>query len=384
LGGRTKKEFIQEYLREPMNKGHMRRILKAVGVSVGGWYGKRQKKANPAKRGPKVTHSDQEIVQAVKSELNDPTFYNEGYIKLTKRLRAKSIKVSKERLQRIMKASGLLLDAPNRIRKTSYQHTGSILKRDKNEMWGTDVKELKSPIGKMYFIGVIDHYHNKIVGHIVSRHQRSKETIEALHIAVRKEYGGLHKEVCKQSGLQIRLDNGSQFVSKLYKKEMEFLGITMSPTMVRSPQSNGLIERFHGILQDQLRGWETVTSLEMAQQKVSEFVDRYNDKWLIHRLGLQSPNQYELHHAKPTNIGFHEARGVPSPENIQSTIVDAAEMKKSQDTDHNDQAPGFIRDNFGTSCRPSSSHPHHKDDEDPLFLDTFEKHTLKNAQLNRG
>jgi putative transposase len=264
-------------------------ILKLMNISVGRWYGKRKCKAVCEKRGPKVKYSDGEVLSMLEKYLSDPIFYNEGYKKLTVRLREMGCYVGKERLRRIMNEQGLLLNGFNRERVSPYEHTGVLLTDRPNKMWGSDIKEFHLQHGTLYFISLKDHFHGKIVGHYVSQDKTSKSTIEALRQAIKNEFGCVSQGVCSGMDFQIRQDNGSQYVGREYKAEAIFLGVSLSNTMVRSPQSNGVIERFHRTMNEQLGILNKQTSFEASKDILDKFVIKYNDKWLYHKNKLKSP-----------------------------------------------------------------------------------------------
>jgi transposase InsO family protein len=84
-------------------------------------------------------------------------------------------------------------------------------------------------------------------------------------------------------------DHGSQYMSDVFQDELRFLGITSSPAFVREPQGNGCAERFIRTLKEQLlwvRRFATVEELRLA---LHEFLERYNQHWLIERHGHQTP-----------------------------------------------------------------------------------------------
>ena len=64
--------------------------------------------------------------------------------------------------------------------------------------------------------------------------------------------------------------------------------------MIRSPQSNGVIERFHRTMNEQLGILNKQTSFEASKEILNEFVNKYNDKWLYHKNKLKSPLSVEL------------------------------------------------------------------------------------------
>ena len=67
------------------------------------------------------------------------------------------------------------------------------------------------------------------------------------------------------TGLTMRHDHGSQYMSDDFQAEVRFLGIVSSPTFVRQPEGNGCIERFFRTLKEQLLWVRHVTDVEDLQ-----------------------------------------------------------------------------------------------------------------------
>lgn len=273
----------------------IRKVLKEVGVSVGSWYDKREKKSDKVKRGPKPKVPDEIVLAEAKEYLKDPIFFNEGYKKLKVRLEEeRGIKVGKERLRKILNEANLLLGQRNRQRVSPYQHTGIIKTTEPNKMWGTDIKEFYLSFGKVFLFSVIDHCYGNIAGHYVSSKKTAIAATEAVRNAVKKEFKDLTKEICKGPQLVLRTDNGSQYYSKTFRKEAEYLGLTTSFTMVKSPESNGIIERFHKTVNEQLGSLNRTKDFDEAQIILNEFIERFNQKWLYHKNKLMRIEQIAI------------------------------------------------------------------------------------------
>ncbi len=76
------------------------------------------------------------------------------------------------------------------------------------------------------------------------------------------------------------------------------MNLSYSPAFVRSPQCNGIIERFHRTINEQVFDLCLFDSLEQAQPVIAEFMHNYNNVWILHRLGLKSPVDYRNFLAK--------------------------------------------------------------------------------------
>ncbi len=79
-----------------------------------------------------------------------------------------------------------------------------------------------------------------------------------------------------------RHDWGSQYTSEDFQRELDFLGIVSSPSFVRSPESNGIAERFIRTLKEQLLWVKTFHTVD--------FQTRYNQHWILERHGYRTPS----------------------------------------------------------------------------------------------
>jgi transposase InsO family protein len=194
-----------------------------------------------------------------------------------------------------MRENGLLSVTRPKAERKENDHTGSIKTELPNRMWGTDGKRFYTlKEGWCWFFGIIDHFNDEIIAWHASKSGNRFNAMEPLRTAVKKTYGSLGQHVCKDLGLFLRSDHGSQYDSNDFQKELKFLGLIYSPAFVRSPECNGIIERFHRTLNEQVFDLCVFESLEEARKVLGEFIEKYNRYWLIHRLGLKSPLEYRL------------------------------------------------------------------------------------------
>jgi len=271
----------------------IRAILEVTEYSSAAYYG-RKVCENKLKPGPRPLVSDDKLAELVKYEVTKGKFHSEGYKKVDARLKRKKVIASKTRVLQVMRDQSLL--APNRPKHngSSRKHEGTITTVAPNIMWGTDGKYFyTAKEGRCCIFSVIDHCTDEILGHCIVKKADRYAAIEAVREAVRHEFGHVEKGVCKGMGLFIRRDHGSQYDSDDFKKEMSFLNIVESPAFVRSPECNGIIERFHRTLEDELLSFTQFDTLKEARPLISEFIERYNNDWIIERHGYLSPVEYK-------------------------------------------------------------------------------------------
>ena len=276
----------------------MQLVLKVVNYSSSTWYGNKtiQSKQKP---GPKPKYNDNDALIAIKNEIKNSKFHSEGYIKIKKRLERKSVLIAKHRVNLIMRENKLL--SPNRPVKggRKNKHDGIIATSKPNVMWATDGKKFYTEKeGWCWFFGVIDHFNDEIISWHIQKKGDRFAALTPVQRAIKKRFNSLDKDVCKDMILQLRSDHGSQYNSKDFMNEMNYLGLDMSKSFVRSPECNGIIERFHRTLNEQIFDIIPLESLEHAQKVINEFIDNYNQDWILHRLKYKSPIEYRMKYEK--------------------------------------------------------------------------------------
>jgi transposase InsO family protein len=157
-------------------------------------------------------------------------------------------------------------------------------------MWGTDMTTtVTTDEGQVCVFIAVDHCTAECVGIHASKSGNRFEALEPIRQGVREHFGGFDAGIA--TGLVIRHDHGSAYMSDDFQEELDFLGMTSSPSFVREPEGNGVAERFIRTLKENLlwvRQFATVAELTEA---LREFRRRYNEHWLIQRHGYRSPGQ---------------------------------------------------------------------------------------------
>ncbi len=255
--------------------------------------------AGTGRRGRKPLYSDEALVVEIRKVLSEAEalgFRGEGYRKVWARLRRKTIPVSKERVRRLMREHNL--QAPHRAANARGPkvHEGTIIPEAPNRMWGTDATQVMTRREGMATVFVaVDHCVGDAVGIHAARPGTRFEALEPIHQGIREHFGELAEGIAR--GLVLRHDHGPQYMSHAFQDELRFLGITSSPSFVRSPEGNGVAERFIRTLKEQLLWVRTFDTVEELRQALLEFKERFNKHWLLQRHGYATPNQVRAAHA---------------------------------------------------------------------------------------
>lgn len=245
------------------------------------------------KRGRKPTISDDQLLLEIRQIIRGAQelgFSGEGYRKVWARLRFKQIKADKERVRRIMRENNLL--APHRLGKPRgpVSHTGTIIPIAPNLMWGTDATATyTSHHGNVTVFAAVDHFTGECVGIHAAIIGNRFEALEPIRQGIKQYFGHYEKNIA--SSLLLRHDHGSQYMSKHFQNEIKFLGVTSSPSFVRSPEGNGVIERFFRTLKEQLLWVKYFETVEQLLEALHEFKQRYNEHWIMQRHNYRTPKQ---------------------------------------------------------------------------------------------
>jgi len=269
----------------------LQRVTCIGGVSRATLYRHRRPPKLVARKrpGPLGAMSDEDLVVAIRQLLTDSPFHGEGYRKLWARLRLAGIRTSRRRVLRLTRAHGLLAHQRAGRPRGPKAHDGTITTERVDTMWGTDLTSVMTGEGQAAVFVAVDPCSAECVGVHASRRADRFEALEPVKQAVREHFGGFAKDVA--TGVQLRHDHGSQYVSHDFQAEVRFLGIESSPAFVREPEGNGCAERFIRTLKENLlwvRHFATVEELRLA---LIAFKRTYNQTWIIERHGYKTPAQ---------------------------------------------------------------------------------------------
>ena len=242
-----------------------------------------------AKRGPKPPQSDAELTAAVRAVIAASPFHGEGHRKIWARLWVQGLRTSKRRTLVVMRAADLLGPARLPTPVAARPHDGTIVTASPNVMWGTDATATVTLAdGHVTIFGAIDHCTAECVGLHAAKYGTRFEALEPVRQGVRDHFGTMAAGVA--SGLTIRHDHGSQYMSDDFHAELRFLGIVSSPAFVRPARG----ERLHRTVlsapsRNSCCGCATLRMSRTCSRRCAPFKETYNQQWLIERLGFRAP-----------------------------------------------------------------------------------------------
>lgn len=181
---------------------------------------------------------------------------------------------------RIIREAGIIKKWAEASRKQGRKGFEQPKKPD--EQWHIDISYVKVMGAFYYFIGLMDGYSRKIISWSLCG---SMDGINAEIVIARA------KEARPGARARVIHDNGSQFVSKDFKKLISELELSETASGICHPQSNGKLERFHRTLKEKHVRQTPYYSVEDARAKIGAWISYYNNERLHGTIGYLTPSE---------------------------------------------------------------------------------------------
>ena len=221
---------------------------------------------------------------------------NYGRIRIKKEMARKGLKLSENKISRILKEHGLVAKSGRSGRKkaakpTEEQYIQENLIKEKfeisepNYLWCSDITELVCKGSKVYVCGVIDVATRRLVGWAIKCHQRQEIVQEAFEMAV-------GRNPKRPTGAVYHSDRGCQYTAKRTKELVEQYGFRKSMSRPGTPSDNQPIESFWRTLECEMPDIRHLTFEESSRVLVKFFELYYNSDRLHSGIGYLTPNEY--------------------------------------------------------------------------------------------
>jgi transposase InsO family protein len=272
----------------------MCRVLEASEKGFYYWHGRREE---PDRR---LGENETELRAAI-VELHQRSRGAYGRPRLLADLRRHGFRVGGNRVRRIMLEMGLEgRSGPRRSRRmkpTKAAPSPNLLARNfapsrPNSLWAGDITEIEAGGRKLWMAVVIDLYSRRVVGSSLGDSASAGLVVRAMKEAV--------KERRPPRGLIFHSDQGVQYASERFRRQLRLLGVQQSMSRRGNCWDNAPIESYFATLKKELiytREWSSKRELEDA---LVIYVSFYNHQRLHSTLNYNSPDGHEKHHEETT------------------------------------------------------------------------------------
>ena len=221
---------------------------------------------------------------------------NYGRIRIRRELLGKNIRISENRIARILRKNGLVAKSGRTGRTkapkpTEQQYIEENLIKDKfgireaNYLWCSDITELKCNRSKLYVCGIIDVATRRIVGWSIAKNQTQKIVQDAFMMAI-------GRNPLRPANAVFHSDRGCQYTAKKTKQLVEKNGFRKSMSRPGTPSDNQPIESFWKTLECEMADISHLT-FEEASRTIVDYIELYYNSDRLHSgIGYYVPNHF--------------------------------------------------------------------------------------------
>jgi len=210
-----------------------------------------------------------------------PTY---GFWKLYNMIRSKGLVWNHKRVYRVYKSLKMNLHIRSRKRLPSRIKTPLITPEQSNQIWSMDFMTDSLYNGNRFrTLNIIDYYNRELVSIMVNTSIPSYEVIERLKL--------LFKE--KGKPMQIRVDNGPEFVSSTFVNFCNQHKIEIKYIQPGKPMQNGFIERFNRSYRTEILDAYIFYSISQVRILTDQWIEHYNYNRPHDALNNMSPIAYK-------------------------------------------------------------------------------------------
>jgi transposase InsO family protein len=252
------------------------------------------------KRPPSLRIGSDALLAAHVAAVHERSRKNYGSPRVHAELRAKGVRVSKKRVERVMRESGLQARRKRRFRKTtdskhSHPIAPNVVARKfdvaaPNRVWATDVTAVWTYEGWLYLAVMLDLYSRRVVAWATSANNDTLLALDALRAGLRARRPA--------AGLVHHSDRGSPYASADYRAALARHGLVASMSRKGDCWDNAVAESFFGTLRAELVDHEQYPTHHAARRSIGDYIESfYNIERRHSFLDYLNPIEFELRSA---------------------------------------------------------------------------------------
>ncbi|ASW04334.1 IS3-like element ISBxe1 family transposase [Paraburkholderia aromaticivorans] len=263
-----------------------------LGVSPSGYHARKARDVDTDRARRRISNDALLVhIKAVHAESKGEY----GWPRVWKKLLAQGIRVSKDRVQQLMKLHGIRAKTKRRFKVTTDSNHSlpvapDLLQRDfsparPDQVWTTDITYIWTDEGWLFLTVILDLFSRQVVGWSMQPHMRTELVSDALRMAWFRRR--------PEAGLIVHSDRGSQYCSRDFQDLLKGYGMRSSMSRRGNCWDNAPTESLWGSLKRaRILGQRFATRRE-AMDEVIDWLSFYNHSRLHSTLGYVSPMQFE-------------------------------------------------------------------------------------------
>ncbi len=214
-----------------------------------------------------------------------------GYHTMTYELQLMGFKINHKKVYRLMKENNFL-EMINREKKKNYAKYRVVVPEAPLQVLEMDIKLIWVEEAKKHVqvLTIIDTF-TRVILHWKIGYKMRKEEVKDAWCHVIEKHLQTVDALKKSLHIEVRNDNGPQFSAKTIQDFFEENHLHQVFTHPYTPQENGHIESFHGILSKHLNR-NTYWTFQQLETDLILFYERYNNTRLHGSIGYLPPNVF--------------------------------------------------------------------------------------------
>ena len=266
---------------------------RVLGVSMAGFHKHRLRQISDA---PRRHLSNDALLVHIKA-LHAETRGGYGWPRIWRELRARRVRVGKERVQKLMQLHGIRAKGKRRFKVTTDSDhdlpiSPNLLNRQfsvdaPDKVWVGDITYIATDEGWLFLAVVIDLFNRQVVGWSLQPQMTRDIVINALRMAWFKRHPN------KQAGLVFHSDRGSQYASHDFREVLKEYGIASSMSRRGNCWDNACSETLFGSLKVERLHGQRFKTRRQAKDETIAWLLWYNHDRLHSTLNYVSPMQFE-------------------------------------------------------------------------------------------
>lgn len=270
----------------------LRRMCRVLGVSRAGYFAWRRR--------PTSRHGDEDRALTTRiQQIHQQSRQTYGSPRVHRELQAQGTAVSRKRVERLMRASGIQVKPKARfVTTTDSNHTlpvaPNLLQQDftavaADHRWVTDITYVLTGEGWLYVAAIIDLFSRRVVGWAMRAQMDRTLVLAALEMAV--------KQRRPAPGLLHHSDRGSQYASQDYRTALADHGMRASMSRRACCYDNAAMESFWHTLKVELIHRQRFQTRDEATHAIFEYIEVFYNRLRRHSsIGYVSPEEFERQH----------------------------------------------------------------------------------------
>jgi putative transposase len=224
--------------------------------------------------------NDEEVISAIRTEME----FGDGFWKIFMRLRNKGFPWNHKKVYRVYKK--LNYNKPRRLKKRLPARVKEplVTPETPNHTWSIDFVSDSLDCGRKFrVLNILDDFNREAVAQEISMSMPAKRVITLLEKAI----------WMKGKPLNIRCDNGPEFISNDFKLWCKANDINIKYIQPGAPTQNSYVERFNGSYRRAVLDAYIFKTIEQAREITNKWMEDYNNIRPHDALNNLSPVKYK-------------------------------------------------------------------------------------------